>query len=947
MTITEYYVIAETKEIIDVKTHETAEAKTGSSYVRNIDQITIEHNGQSYYLYYVLKDGIVKSAIYEGGINQVYYSVVHNDVVRDTWIYYYEKEGNYNPKPTMSLEKSDARIKFGDRIDTLNIIVEEKEDVDFINISIDTGTISGSFFSYGDTYSPTCNIEMTKCEYAKPGKYFSVEFKIDDIWRNFGIFKINGIPKKTSEYVNFSGAGMLESVLSSEDELLYNMSFSELTEYIMETYKIPLVVTFQDEIINLKPKYSNFQETYLSWWEDMKFYIPESLTEDDKEENVSVVSVKKPISAREYLSCIAIAFKANVIELNGVIYIQKRDENVVNSMFTNEQYAEEPEFNNTYYVPYPVTVSAKPTYLQKTDSEWYNDKALYLNSDNQKIEIINKPDYSSAGFEVITYPLTIESEESYLMVYPVKEEKMGYFADMPPYAASTMRAVTPYSPIEIQFIGYHPLIFSGSSVLLDINNGEAPFYIGNVNIEWDGGFTLSVSTPCDIQLQENTSQSFGNSSAAEKGNVTNPIIYKDAIVDKELNEKSTNAISNRAVATQINMFLKDYYHKITNISYNPELGDYNFLINKTIVKNMINSSLTVDTKEKWYFYTLENNLILFCAYGIGLYGTKDGFKSVFEANSYLPGKPVIVYCGYLNYVNGYLLYCENSADVHYTKDGINWGVNRIDSSGVEIKEIVCIDGIWFSKNKFSRSIENEFENIVPESDLFRPDVVSPSINGCEVSLPLSNVFYVIYVRNYYAGYLHLIYNDLSYKKIEFRSDSYSAYTNLIGIYGKNIIYEVSTSNTRYIYAKNIETEKISLVISGNNRIYTLENVLGKDNKYFYINEDDNFKYAVDIETLQTTSLPEFSYFEVSDRLYKQTEEIVYVQKKTSVEEYKPIFTVPYTKEEKNKLKTIEEGAEINVQPDWSEESETNDSFIKNKPDVKEETLDIDFSNYFV
>lgn len=47
---------------------------------------------------------------------------------------------------------------------------------------------------------------------------------------------------------------------------------------------------------------------------------------------------------------------------------------------------------------------------------------------------------------------------------------------------------------------------------------------------------------------------------------------------------------------------------------------------------------------------------------------------------------------------------------------------------------------------------------------------------------------------------------------------------------------------------------------------------------------------------------------------------------------------------RNKLETIEEGAEINVQPDWNNNNEQSDSHIKNKP--SQENIDIDFSNYF-
>lgn len=47
---------------------------------------------------------------------------------------------------------------------------------------------------------------------------------------------------------------------------------------------------------------------------------------------------------------------------------------------------------------------------------------------------------------------------------------------------------------------------------------------------------------------------------------------------------------------------------------------------------------------------------------------------------------------------------------------------------------------------------------------------------------------------------------------------------------------------------------------------------------------------------------------------------------------KGLSTEDYTSEEKEKLSTVQAGAEKNAQPDWNEIDETQDSFILNKPD---------------
>lgn len=47
----------------------------------------------------------------------------------------------------------------------------------------------------------------------------------------------------------------------------------------------------------------------------------------------------------------------------------------------------------------------------------------------------------------------------------------------------------------------------------------------------------------------------------------------------------------------------------------------------------------------------------------------------------------------------------------------------------------------------------------------------------------------------------------------------------------------------------------------------------------------------------------------------------------------------YTTEEKNKLSTIQSGAEVNVQSDWNESNYSSDSYIKNKPIISNYTIE--------
>lgn len=58
-----------------------------------------------------------------------------------------------------------------------------------------------------------------------------------------------------------------------------------------------------------------------------------------------------------------------------------------------------------------------------------------------------------------------------------------------------------------------------------------------------------------------------------------------------------------------------------------------------------------------------------------------------------------------------------------------------------------------------------------------------------------------------------------------------------------------------------------------------------------------------------------------------------VNSKVNKEEGKGLSTEDYTTEEKTKLTGIEEGAQVNIQPNWNQSDETLKDYIKNKPDL--------------
>ena len=74
-----------------------------------------------------------------------------------------------------------------------------------------------------------------------------------------------------------------------------------------------------------------------------------------------------------------------------------------------------------------------------------------------------------------------------------------------------------YYPIDAEFVGYNPFLRAGGTITLKIDGETHYCYLGNVTYSWDGMMSVSVSTPCDIDISGNTSSASGGSFTSQQG----------------------------------------------------------------------------------------------------------------------------------------------------------------------------------------------------------------------------------------------------------------------------------------------------------------------------------------------------------------------------------------------------------------------------------------------
>ena len=120
----------------------------------------------------------------------------------------------------------------------------------------------------------------------------------------------------------------------------------------------------------------------------------------------------------------------------------------------------------------------------------------------------------------------------------------------------------------------------------------------------------------------------------------------------------------------------------------------------------------------------------------------------------------------------------------------------------------------------------------------------------------------------------------------------------------------------------------------NNSIPTKVSQLTNDSNYITKTTGDSTYLGIDAKATSATGADwaTIAYRDTDNNLIKDTYATkAELRNKVTVIDGKGLSTEDYTTTEKNKLNTIQQGAEVNVQSDWNVTDSTSDAFIKNKP----------------
>lgn len=504
-----YHINIETKQQIKGKTVIQANQ---TKYREVIEPIVGSHAQMVGNPVYAVHEGRVYKSYSQGMYNFIDCTGYARDYeIDNTWVVYYAS-GQVTDTDRwyaeMSTDTENVRIAYGPSIKSLNSYLVGGTDIDMHSVEISTSAMSESFFTYGSTYSPNCSIEISPTRVLTTGTYIRIEFEIDGVWRNFGVFYIKTPPDETSEYMSVQGFGMLETALSfgaaEFDNGLTNVTIPELCNSIKSATGIPVIFEFEEKLAE-----------HGDYWNNAKYIHPYDIIEEDAEDGEEEKKTYEPFPVglgtyRNYLSAFAVTFHSNVVERNGVIYISHVDNSDFGKsavVFDESTYAEEPVTKNRFYFsPSPISVSTKKMGLRP----WKKDYIPYYIADEAMSTEILTRKVTSVTETIVSYPLTIEAESMYYEVTNPKNIERPPNYSLREYAEMIgVDEPFAYYPIDVEFLGYNAFLYAGGTIALKVNDEIKYCYLGNVNYSWDGMFSISVSTPCDIEIDGSSSIATG------------------------------------------------------------------------------------------------------------------------------------------------------------------------------------------------------------------------------------------------------------------------------------------------------------------------------------------------------------------------------------------------------------------------------------------------------
>lgn len=386
------------------------------------------------------------------------------------------------------------------------------------SIEIRTGAYDGNAVGIGCVYTPTCTITMQNIDEIKKGIKFELYFLIKDNWKNFGRFWVNKSPSRNKEVMTIEAHGALEQIgsrplyapgmfcIENQNTIRRLVAFSEVMGiHEVNFYPGQKIDDFLDRKITVPVK--GDEATFI----DVELGV---LPNNPTKENGFFVfpgekeyAEKNGISVKDFLAGIAILFGGNITEKEGEVWCYSLTGQDPYVIFKTSMCSDDFLISNETYD------------LDYTKLNFIHTESLDFVS-RTTAEVFHFPLYcgtNKEGFVWFGWEGSQESDVAY--VQNVECDWVGYSAgemyDNENYAFIDGDFL--YKTGKFSFPGYNQRLYAGNIILIeDEENRKIPFFIGEVILKWDGGFTTDISCNCNADASGifNSSTQSGISSSA-------------------------------------------------------------------------------------------------------------------------------------------------------------------------------------------------------------------------------------------------------------------------------------------------------------------------------------------------------------------------------------------------------------------------------------------------
>lgn len=386
------------------------------------------------------------------------------------------------------------------------------------SIEIRTGAYDGNAVGIGCAYTPTCTVTMENIKEIKKGIRFEVYFLLKGSWECLGRFWVNKSPSRNKATMTIESHGALGE-FGNKPFYVPGMFCTEnkntiggLMEFVAATTGIGTVNFYSNKSIDpflkreitvpVKGDKATFIDTELG-------VLPQY---PKKENGVFVFPGEKEyadtygISVKDFLSGIAILFGGNVTEKNGKVWISpvvRQGSHIFSTLMCPSDFSIPNETYELDYVKLKFIYTKSFDFFARTKQEFFHFP-VYSGTDEQEFVWL--------GWEGNQTGDTAYAQN-------VKCDWVGYSADKM-YDNEQYAFVDgdfPYRTGNLSFVGYNKELYAGNVILIeDEDKNLIPFFIGEVSLKWDGGFTTDISCSCNIDESasfDSSSQSGISSSA--------------------------------------------------------------------------------------------------------------------------------------------------------------------------------------------------------------------------------------------------------------------------------------------------------------------------------------------------------------------------------------------------------------------------------------------------